>query len=181
MTLPDAGKMLPSSADFDDVAQVGQEGSAALEHMLVEKNLTEARSIVLNFKLGRGDYERDQMLDFIARLSAHRSFKLIAFLDRYERVVAYMPFGATRLLLLDKVEGERFIASINDNQVDALLDFPKVEPKPLGHRDTNAEALRRMAAQNLEALIVVDSDGRLKGVVEHEDVVSNMMLALVEQ
>lgn len=178
MTLADVGPMMPSSGDFD---QVGEEGSAAVQHMLDTYKLSEARPIVLNLKLGRGDYEQEQTLGFITQLSAHRSFKLVTFLDRHDRVVAYMPFWAARLLLLDREEGERFISTINDNQVGALLDYPQVDARLLRSQDTNAQALRQMRAQNLEALVVVDADGRLKGVVERDDVVSSMMLALVAQ
>ena len=172
MTLSDPGKMLPSSADFD---QVGEKGSTVLQLILDTSELSEARQIVLNLKLGRGDYAREQTLGFITQLSAHRSFKLITFLDRHERVVAFIPFWAARLLLLDEVEGERFITTINENQIEDLLDYPKVEAKPLLSQDTNAEALRRLMARNLAALVVVDGDRRLKGVVEREDVVGNVV------
>ena len=53
--------------------------------------------------------------------------------------------------------------------------------EPLNTEGTNAEALRKMAALNLEALAVVDRDRDLMGVVEREDVVSRMVLELVDQ
>lgn len=181
ITLPKPGEMVPDSKDFD---QVGQEGGAALEKMLRKYNLSEAKPIILSLKLGRGDYERVQTAGFIESLSSHRSFKLVVFLDRYDRVIAYMPFWAVTRLLTDEEEGERFISLINDkndNHEQKLRKLPNVVAKPLSMRSTNAEALRQMTALNLDTLAVVDADGHLRGVVERDDVVSKMMLMLVDK
>jgi hypothetical protein len=176
--LPELGKMLPTHGDFQ---QVGEKGSAVLEQMLATYKLDEAKPIVLNIKLGRGDYKRAQTLDFIRQLSIYRSFKLMVFLDQHDRVIAYMPGWAARQLMTDDEGGELFIAAINHNQVKKLLDLPKVVSKPLSMQATNAEALRQMAALNMEALVVVDVDGYLKGVLERDGVVAKMMLALVDK
>jgi len=178
ITLSELGKMIPSAHDFD---QVGQEGGVALEKMLSHYKLSEAKPIVLSFKLGRGDYKREQTVKFIRYLSSHRSFKLIVFLDRYDRVIAYMPFWAVRQLLTDEEEGKQFISFINDNHVEELLELPKVVTKPLSLQSTNAEALRQMTVLNLDALVVVDMDRHLKGVVERDEVISKMMLRLVDK
>ena len=53
--------------------------------------------------------------------------------------------------------------------------------KPLRVQDTNAEALHQMAALNLDVLVVVYADRHLVGMVERDDLVSKMMLALVDK
>jgi predicted transcriptional regulator len=44
---------------------------------------------------------------------------------------------------------------------------------------TNIEALQEMGRRNLDALVVVYGDNRIKGILSREQVVSSMMLALV--
>lgn len=178
ITLSELGKMTPSAHDFD---QVGQEGGVALEKMLSTYKLSEAKPIVLSFKLGRGDYKRGETVEFIRNLSSHRSFKLVVFLDRYDRVIAYTPFWAVRQLLTDEEEGEKFISHINANQVKEILDLPKMVTELLSMQSTNAEALRQMMILNLDALVVVDVDRYLKGVVERDEVVTKMMLTLLDK
>jgi len=43
---------------------------------------------------------------------------------------------------------------------------------------TNSEALRKMVASNLDITVVVDENNRLEGVVEREQVLTRMVLAL---
>jgi len=48
----------------------------------------------------------------------------------------------------------------------------------LSPNTTNGEALRKMVTSNLSVIVVVDENNRLKGVVEREQVLTRMMLAL---
>jgi predicted transcriptional regulator len=73
--------------------------------------------------------------------------------------------------------GQEFIRAINHGERDQIARYPGVITKAISSKSTNAEALREMEKSNLEALVVVD-DGRFKGVVEREQLLSRMMLAL---
>ena len=179
ITFSDFGDMTPKASDIDEV---GNQGAKAVEQMLQDKKLSEAKPIVFFFILGRDDYNRPKALEFIKYLAAYRSFKLVVFLnDRFKQVVAYTPFWEAQKLLTDAEEGERFISSINKNNCEELLKFPGVVTKLLKTQSTNAEALRLMDEQNLDALVVVDKDRNLRGVVERDDIVSKMMLLLVDK
>jgi len=180
MSLPKPGEM---TLDHDAFNQVGQEGPGkALEQMIIQYDLSEARPIVLNIVLGNTNYTRQTLLDFIRQLHFYRSFRLIVFLDEATRVKAFMPSWAAMKLLSDEEgKGEKFISAITGNRVDQINALDHVVTEPLSSQDTNAEALRRMTKMDLEAFVVVDSYGRLKAVVERDDVVSKMMLALVDK
>lgn len=178
MNLSELGNMLPSSSEFD---QVGQEGQAAIEEMLSDHKFNDTRPIVLSIKLGRGDYSRSKMLAFVRELSRHPSFKLVIFLDRYDRVIAFMPGWAALQLLADDEDGERFISLINKNEVKELLDLPKMNQTLLTMQDNNADILRQMSTTNVEALPVIDMNRFLRGVVVREDVVAEIVQALVHR
>lgn len=176
--LSDAGNMTPTAHDFD---LVGNKGAAAIEEMLNTYKFSEAKPIVLSFILGRNGYTKPGSALFIKHLARYRSFKLIVFLDRFERVTAYMPFWAAQQLLADDKEGERFISCINTDKVGELLKYPKIVTKLLTTESTNAEALRLMNALNLDTLVIVNADHNLKGVVERDELLSRMMQTLVDK
>jgi predicted transcriptional regulator len=45
--------------------------------------------------------------------------------------------------------------------------------------ETNIEALKEMERRHLDALVIIYGDGHIKGVLSREQVLSSMMLALV--
>lgn len=176
--LSDAGNMTPTAHDF---VIVGNEGASAIEGMLNHYKFNEGKPIVLSFILGRKDYFQEESALFIKHLAAYRSFKLIVFLDEFERVIAYMPYWAAQQLLTDEKEGRRFISCINTDKVKELSKYPKVVTKLLTTQSTSAEALRLMNEQNLDALVIVNADQRLKGVVERGELLSRMMQILIDK
>ncbi len=175
-TIPDFKDMMPDAKGFEEV---GQDGSAALEKMLRNYKLSETKPIVLSLKLGSGDYDREKLVDFIEHLSLHRSFKLVVFLNTHKQFIACMPCRALRQLLIDEKEGEELIDTINGNNPSKLLESQMFVKEALNERSTNVEALRQMTELNIDTLVVIDSDRCLKGVVERDEIVNRMMLALL--
>jgi hypothetical protein len=167
--------------DPDVLLQLGQAGSGnGLEEMIIRYDLSEAQPIVLNIILGNHENKRERLVDVVRRLSSFRSFKLIVFLDQGRHVKAFMQSWAAFKLLSDVDQGEKFVSAINEHNIDqlnAIVDH--LVTKPLSVQDSNAEALRWMTRTDFEAFAVVDSYFRLKDVVERDDVVAKMMLALV--
>jgi predicted transcriptional regulator len=74
---------------------------------------------------------------------------------------------------------DEFIDSVNEGQIAQVLRYPGVVKKTISTKSTNADALREMLEQNIEALVVIDERRKLRGVVEREQVLSRMMLSLV--
>jgi hypothetical protein len=176
ISLPKLGDMTPTAQDFD---KVGQEGGAALEEMVRAYNLSETKPIVLFLKLGNSDYYREKLIGFIDHLSLHRSFKLVVFLDKYNHFIACMPSWAVRQLLIHEKEGQELIDAINGNHPNILLESPMFVKEALNRQSTNVEALRQMTELNIDTLVVIDKDRCLEGVVERDQIMNRMMLALL--
>lgn len=125
-------------------------------------------------------YDREAVLQYIEVISKFRNFKFIAFVDDEQKFLAYMPSWALKELLSDERLGDGFIESINEGQTHRLSRYPGLIREVIRTQSTNAEALREMMKQNLEALIVIDENNRLAGVVERDQVLSRMVLSLVK-
>lgn len=94
--------------------------------------------------------------------------------------VAYMASWALKGLLGLQKLGEEFVHMVNQGNIRDLVRYPGVVTETISTDSTNEDALREMMRQNLEALVVIDKDRRPKGVVEREQVLSRMMLALTK-
>lgn len=167
----------PSLEDFQ---MVQKGGVRALREQMPE--ISEATPIIMTMIFGgkRFTYTREAVLEYIKRLSQFRKFKFIVLLDENGRFLAYMPsWAAEGLLKLDEL-GSEFIETINHGRYNDLVRYPGVVKETVTTRATNAEALREMERQNLEALVVVDEKMHPKGVVEREQVLIRLMLALAK-
>ncbi len=135
---------------------------------------------LMTMTLGRATYSPQTLLEHLDMLSRFRNFKFVVFLDPDSRFVAYMPHWALRDLLAkpDPDVGLDFTNAVKQGRVADLLRYPSVIKTTISTNSTNAEALRRMMDSNLEALVVVDEDSRVKGVVDREQVLSRLMLSL---
>ncbi len=162
---------------IEEMQIVLKEGLTLLEKKRLELN--EAQPIVMIMEIGkRGYYDRVAVLNYIDMLSQFRNFKFVVFLDRNNQFVSYMPSWAVKGLISKQYLGDEFISIINNGNKNELFQFPGVVRETIRTESTNAEALREMTKQNLEALVVIDGNNQLKGVVEREQVLSKMMLSL---
>lgn len=145
------------------------------------REINESRPIIMTMTLGKTNYyNRVVVLDYIEVLSQFRNFKFVVFVDGEGRFVAYMPSWAVKGLLSKPELGNAFIEAINRGSSEELFSYPGVVKDTISTQSTNAEALREMTKQNLEALVVIDEKRGLKGVVERDQVLSKMMLALTQ-
>lgn len=164
----------------EDMQIVAKEGVQALERK--REKLNEAQPIVMTMVLGRGRYyNREDTLRYIDVLSQFRSFRFVVFVDDSGRFVAYTPVSSFKGILRVPELGEHFIYAVNEGQMQDLFRFPGVVRETISTQSTNAEALREMTRQNLEALVVIDENRHLTGVVERKQVLSRMMLALTKE
>jgi hypothetical protein len=171
---PAADRIEPSALELQAVFN---DGFAAIKQL--RQDLSEARPIILVLELGKLDfYHVEPLLRYLESLSQFRNFKTVAFVEKDGQFVASMPSWAVLSLLSNPDSGEEFIEVLNKGHKAALFRFPGLVRETLGSQATNAEALRVMARQNLEAIVSVDENNRLRGVVEREQVLSRIVLAL---
>src|SRR5262245_47112260 len=145
------------------------------------QEFNEAQPIVMIMELGKRDYyQREAALKHLEMLSQFRNFKFVVFVDQAKRFVAYMPSWAVKGLLGSSELGDAFIHAVNEGLTRELFRYPGIVKETIRTHSNNAEALREMLRQNLEALVVPDENNQLIGVVEREQILSRMMLSLVK-
>jgi len=164
----------PSVGEMEVVAK---EGARQLQRQL--ERLDESKPITLTLTLGKeGYYHREVWLRYMEALSQYRNFRFVVILDHENKFVAYIPSWAMLQILRMEALGEEFVRHINEGEIRELRQYPGVVTRTISTKSTNLDALREMTAQNLEALIVIDEDQRLKGVVEREQILSKLLLGM---
>ena len=140
-------------------------------------------SAVLKIDLGLGsDYcQRVEMLE-ILRLAREQlvKFRFVVFLHGDKRVLGFMRVESFERLLADEDEGEQLAQAINKGHAEKVVEAPGMLRPNILDDATSREALIEMNRLRLDSIVVVDHEGRFKGVVEREHVLSRMMLALVK-
>jgi CBS domain-containing protein len=166
----------PSVRDMETVAKGG---ARHLERTL--RRLNESKPIVITLNLGRqGYYDRAVLIQYFEALSQYRNFKFAVILDEDNRFVAYMPSWAMLQLLRIQDLGNRFVQLINSGEKFEVIQYPGVITSTISTRTTNLEALKQMTERNIEALVVIDDDRKLRGVVEREQILSKLLIGLAK-
>jgi CBS domain-containing protein len=163
----------------EEMQVVAKEGLRVLQRK--KPDIDETRPIIMTMVPGKGRYyDWNAVAQYVSFLGQYRNFKFVVFLDDKEHFVAYMPSWAFKgLISLPELAGE-FISVVNEGRMQDLCRYPGVVKETISTKSSNVEALRRMTAENLEALVVIDEDRKLKGVIEREQVISKIMLTLVK-
>lgn len=118
-------------------------------------------------------------------LSNYPNFTFIALLDKSFILIGYFPAQEAKQIIISqnkipikgKVPLEKAILS---GQIQYLREYGMIEEK-VNSKDSNLSTLKKMTEKKLNLLLVVNDDGKIEGVVEREQVLSNLMLALTEQ
>jgi hypothetical protein len=168
-------------ASVQDTEMVEKQGVDKLR--VLRQRLNESKPTVMTMELGShrhpNGYNAEDVREYLNLLSQVRNFKFVLFQDHGQNFVGYMPHWSLRGILELHRLGNEFIREINYGERDRLARYPGVITKAISSRTTNVQALQEMEKANLEALIVVD-DWKFKGVVEREQLLSRMMLALAQ-
>jgi predicted transcriptional regulator len=123
---------------------------------------------------------RDESIWSIHYLSLDR---FACSLDESKEVFAYISgWRAIKIINFEKeISGQDspFVTAINRRDKDSLRRYELIE-ETVKTTDSNENILEKMMKSRLNALIVTYPDGMLKGVVQREQVLSELMLALIE-
>ena len=161
----------------EEMKVVTKSGPQELERL--ELLLDESKRIVLTLLLARRHYDKQDAELYLERFLRYRNFTFVAFLDKKDRLIAHISSWAM-LRILKGDQGDRFIQLINDGNVLELVDFPGVLTQTVSTNDSNIEALNKMTANNLDAIPVIDEARQVKGVVEREQILGKLMLAMAQ-
>jgi CBS-domain-containing membrane protein len=123
-------------------------------------------------------YELPACKHYVKTLLSHYiNFKFVVFLDEDERFIAYTTSKAI-LQLLESERGSGFVEAISNNKKTELLKCPGVVKERVLITETNLNALRKMVQKNLEAIVVIEDDGMVAGLVERGHLTSKLLLEL---
>lgn len=164
------------SSDVRFINTVVKEGAALTT--LVKSSIDESEPTVLCLRLGENSYSKDAVKEYINSLNQFRNFKFVVFRNLSEEVEAYITQWELNNLLDTPGLGNAFIEIIKEGDLGKLLSYPNVFNKTVSISTTNVQALRILTQNHLEAIVVVDEDKKLEGVVEREQLLSKMILAL---
>ena len=190
-TTPVAETASHDAVSFDELLTVpadsGQDQLEKGQEQLGKRvrRFTEVQPIVLVITIGEDNYRKgsehkhiESLQTYVAQLSRSRNFSLVAFLDKYNNFVAYMPSWVINNRLSDDHRAKEFFDVIKQGDRQKLFEYPGILHDTISPNAPNSEALRKMVTSNLDTIVVVDENNRLKGVIEREQVVSKMVLAL---
>ena len=183
-TTPVAGTASHDSVSMDELLTVSPEqGRQQLGKRL--RRFTEIQPIVMTITVGADSYREgsedehiSSLQAYVAQLSRSRNFALVAFLDTSNNFLAYMPSWVIHNRLRDRDRASELFRAIKEGDQGELVELPGVVRDKISPNFTNSETLRKMVASNLDIIVVVDENKRLKGVVEREQVLTRMVLAL---
>ena len=142
-------------------------------------HLDRLKPIILTLKLGK-NYDRQAILQYIQGLSQFQTFRFVVLLNQENKFEAYILSQAMWQILQNRVLGKEFVGHINNGEIWELLRYPGVIKETLTPETTNIEALSEMQRRNLGALLIVDKEKNLKGVVERERIVSKLLMSLTQ-
>jgi len=170
--------------DVADMVALESKDPPALKRQLYELSRAR-RHIVLTVTLGNKQeyYDPGLMAYFLKILLEYRSFRFLVILDESKEVFAYISgWRAIKIINFEKeISGQDspFVTAINRRDKDSLRRYELIE-ETVKITDSNENILEKMMKSRLDALIVTYPDGMLKGVVQREQVLSELMLALIE-
>jgi hypothetical protein len=175
-SVEEAARTEPISTE--DAQPINKGSPADLTSQLI--GLDPSKFIMLTLKAGsRAIYSRADLIQYLDALSQYRHFKLVVILDSEGKFVAHVPPATLKQMLQGGAIGTQFVDDINNGRVSALKRYPGVLTDATVYTSsTNLDALKQMADKNLEALVVIDRDRRVQGVLGRELVLSKLVAAL---
>lgn len=166
-------------ASVNDMEMVAKGGVRELGQKLNQIN--KSKPMLLTLVMGkRGYYYSPALVKYVEGLAQFASFKFVVILDQEGHFVASLTARAMLQILGSPELGTAFVDIVNDGRVDELTQYPGVMTRPISTKTTNLEALKEMTERNSEALVVVDTSKKLAGVVEREQILSKLLLAMAK-
>lgn len=142
----------------------------------LKASLPDDRPIVLTVTQGN-HFSKEALLEYLDVLSVKRGFKVVAILGSDTTAIGSMPAELFTTLLGSDTTAKDLVERLNDHdpQRIALIRGIVTTLVPVG--TTASNALRTMTEERLDAALIVDSERRVVGVAERDQVLSEMLLA----
>lgn len=120
------------------------------------------------------------MTTYLEKLIHLPRFNLVAFLDRSGGFIGCASPTGLLSLMQDTGLANRFLEAVEDENAAQVFRYPGILKNVIPAETTNSQALEAMSRHGLSALAVVGDDRRVKGVVEREQLMSKLVLSLID-
>jgi CBS domain-containing protein len=161
--------------NYEDVQIIEKETMGGLTDRINSLDLAEP--VLLTMTLGNS-YSVADIQGYLTTLSQFPRFRLIALLNSSGAFAGCMSPRELAGLMRSAPLSQGFLAAVAQDDERAVFRYPGLLRKVVPSHATNVEALAAMTASNLDAIAIVSDDRRLRGVVEREQLVSKLVLAL---
>jgi CBS domain-containing protein len=167
-------------------AQMVPKGGLDALRMLQERGLDENRPLILTLKVGgdraartraTGRYSPSALRQYVHALEGLSRFYFVAFVGPDGRLIGYLPRRRFQRAL-EGAEGQALVRAVNAGNVEAVRSFPGVMTATVAAGTSNAEALEYLTRLGFPELIGIDEEGRPAGVIEREQLATQMLLAI---
>jgi hypothetical protein len=173
-------RVSPAGGQLDvdeDVEIIGKESVGVLTERV--KRTSPSGLVVMTMTIGR-PYNISDVQIYLKTLRQFPRFHLVAFLDSSRAFFGCMSPARLEGLMQIEELGRRFLDAVERGDRSALKEFPGWGEHKVLPSATNAEALQKMTDDYLFAIPVVDEGRQLKGVVEREQLISKLVVSLVQ-
>jgi hypothetical protein len=171
---PASGTIQPSVEDIEIVAKQGMP-----ELQKRKALLDETKPIILTLSLGNPDYQFSTLQKYVDVLAECPTFKGVVILNIDGTFAVYYP-SRSLSTILRSTEGLMFVEKIKSSKVDELRRYPGSIKRTVTKQSSNLEALKEMTLQNADTLVVTNSDNKVSGVLERQQLISKLLLAMAK-
>jgi hypothetical protein len=171
---PVSGSVEPS---IEDIEMVAKEGLTELQKR--KALLDESKPILLTLVLGRYEYHFISLEKYVEALNQCPTFKGAVILKSDGSFVVYFP-SRSLTSILNPVAGPAFVDKIRNKDTRGLQDYPGAIKRTVTKDSSNIDALNEMTLQNADTLIVINADKKVSGVVERQQLISKLILAMAK-
>ncbi len=171
-------KPTPLAAEVQDLSIIEKVGLSAIQDY--RDKLEVGKPIAITLRLGRqGFYSESAITEYIrAFLTFDPNLTVIFIENQSGRFVASANGNSVLAAVEVQDPDRRFLHALEASDVLALKRLVVLTAASVSADTTNAEALKKMVDDGVDAIIKVDPAGQAVGMVRRDDIISRLMLKL---
>lgn len=166
--------------EVEDLDIIEKTGLSAID--AAREQLEPGRPVAISLRLGRQGYYSEQAIAIYIRafLSFDPDLTVIFIENDNGRFVASTNGNAVLAALELAQFDQRFVHAVEDADILALRRIVALTTNSVDDETTNAEALRQMVADGVDAMIKTDVTGQAVGLVRRDQIISHLMVELAK-
>jgi hypothetical protein len=167
-------------SDAEDLAVFEKVGADAIQRY--RETLVPGRPVAISLRLGKSGYYVDTVIAQYIRafLTSDPNLTIIFVDDATGTFRASSNANSVLAALPEGTADGRFLYALGAGDLIALADLIVLTTNSVTAETTNAKALRLMAEDGVDSLVKTDAEGRAVGIVRRDQIMSGLMLGLIE-